>query len=100
MARKILTEDIFNKMYDDYINGLSALEISEKYNFNQPTVRKHFNDRNLYFSTSKRFDKDELENIIFDYKNGMKPYELEKKYNRRSGTIIEKLRSIISDKKG
>lgn len=87
MVRKILTEDIFQEMYNDYKNGLSALEISEKYNFKQVTVRKHFNDRNLYFSTSKRFEKDELENIIFDYKNGMKPYELEKKYNRKAITL-------------
>lgn len=94
MARKILTEDIFQEMYNDYNNGLSLLEICEKYDFKQATVRKHFNDKNLYFSTSKRFEKDELENIISDYKNGMKPYELEKKYNRRSSTIIEKLRSL------
>lgn len=94
MGRKILTEEIFQKMCMDYNKKMSLEEMSEKYGFKKVTISKHFNDKGLYFSNSKRFSKEELNSIISDYKSGMKPYELGKKYNRKDSTIIYKLKSI------
>lgn len=82
MARKTITEDIFQQMKNDYINGCSIDDIVEKYKFNKNTIKLHFNKHGIYFS--KRFSKEELDAIIFDYQNGMKPFELAMKYNRNS----------------
>lgn len=92
MARKTITEDIFQQMKYDYINGCSIDDIVEKYKFKKNTIKLHFNKHGIYFA--KRFSKEELDAIIFDYQNGMKPFELAMKYNRNSATIISKLQSI------
>lgn len=94
MARKTITEDIFQQMKNDYNNGHTIDDIVEKYEFKKNTIILHFNKRGIYFSNAKRFTKEELNAIIFDYQNGMKPFELAKKYNRNSATLIAKLQSI------
>lgn len=94
MARKLLTEEIYQKMYKDYKTGLSSGDIAHKYGFNVKTVLIHFYKHNVYFSNQQRFSKHELESIVSDYRNGMRPYELAQKYNRHSGTIIGKLKDL------
>lgn len=94
--RNILTKEILNAMIDDYHNGASLIELSEKYGFQNQTIQRHFNKNGLHISkgNTRKFSKEELDAIIEDYNNGMRPYELGKKYNRTSSTIIDKLKSI------
>lgn len=94
MSRKIITEELFQEMYNDYKNGFSSSQIAEKYGFKKGTIASHFNKRGFYWSTAKKFSVEEIDNIIMDYNNGMKPFELAKKYHRNSATIIDKLKSI------
>lgn len=94
MARRIITKEIFQHMFNDYQTGYSLDEMSKMYGFKKNTIKLHFNKHGVYFSNAKKFSKEELEFILFDYKNGMKPFELAKKYNRDSGTLISKLQSI------
>ena len=43
---------------------------------------------------ARKFEKDELNNIIIDYKNGMRIKDISKKYNRDTTTLIKKLQDI------
>ena len=92
MKRRTITEDIYQKIYNDYINGISLEELCQKYDFKKETIEKHLRKNGVCLSKTRKFSKEELENIIYDYKNGLKPYELATKYNRNSGTIIGKLK--------
>lgn len=91
--KKIITKDIFDSMINDYNLGCGLVEISNKYEFQEQTVQKHFRKIGIRLTkgNSKKFSEDELKNIILDYNSGMKPFELANKYNRNSGTIISKL---------
>nr|DAE79309.1 MAG TPA: CCAAT/enhancer-binding protein beta [Caudoviricetes sp.] len=92
--RKIITEEIKNNMVLDFKQGMSLLQLSEKYEFQIQTIKKHLKENGIEETHVKRFTQEELKNIIDDYNLGMKPYELSLKYNRDSGTIIGKLKSI------
>lgn len=91
--KKIITKDILDSMIYDYNLGCGLVEISNKYEFQEQTVQKHFRKIGIRLTkgNSKKFSEDELKNIILDYNSGMKPFELANKYNRNSGTIISKL---------
>lgn len=94
MARKLLTEEIYQMMYEDYTRGATVKQLCEKYDFKPSTIKRHFYQRGVCFTGMRKFEKAELNKIIEDYKNGMRPFELAKKYNRCSGTIIGKLQDI------
>lgn len=94
MARNTITEDIFQQMKTDYINGYTIDNIVEKYGFKKNTIKLHFNKHGIYFTNARKFTEKEINSIILDYQNGMKPFELAKKYDRDSGTIIGKLQSM------
>lgn len=96
IMRKTLTKEILNSMIADYNSGLGLVDLSEKYEFEEQTIQRHFRKSGLMITkgNARKFSKDELENIIRDYQNGMRPFELSKKYNRKSGTIIGKLKDI------
>lgn len=76
MTRKIVTEEIFQRMFTDYQNGASLDEIATMYGFKKNTIKLHFNKHGVYFLKAKRFSKEELDSILFDYKNGMKHLNL------------------------
>ena len=94
--RHTLTEEILDKMIKDYNSGIGLRELSNKYRFQEQTIQKHFKTKGIRITkgNAKRFEIDELNNIIFDYNNGMRPYELAEKYNRNSSTIIGKLKTL------
>ena len=94
MARKIVTEDIFKQMKNDYDNGYTIDDIAQKYRFKKNTIQLHFNKHGIYLTNARRFTKTEVDSIVFDYQNGLKPFELANKYHRNSCTIISKLKSI------
>lgn len=89
-----MIKEIFPQMYDDYKNGMSILELSQKYDFKPNSIRLYFNKLGIKFSIANKFSDDELDNIIYDYNNGLKPFELASKYNRNSATIIGKLKTL------
>lgn len=94
MARKTITEEIFQQMKNDYNNGYTIDDIAEKYGFKKNTIKLHFNKHGISFLTARRFTEQELNSVIFDYQNGMKLFEIAEKYNRRPDTIMGKLQSI------
>lgn len=94
--RKIITQEVLNSMLDDYHNGLGLIDLSNKYEFQEQSIRKVFKKVGIRITRGKStpFSSEELNSIIDDYQNGMKPFELEEKYGRNSATIIGKLKSI------
>ncbi len=91
--RKMIKE-VYPQIYEDYKNGMTISELSEKYGFKPNSISVYFNKQGVRLSTAKKFSEQELTNIINDYQNGVRPFELAKKYQRNSATIIGKLREI------
>lgn len=94
MKKRRTIKEVYPQIYTDYKNGMTIIELSEKYDFKPNSIRLYFNKQGINFSNAIKFSEQELNSIIFDYQNGLRPFELAKKYQRNSASIIGKLKEI------
>lgn len=90
---KNIQEDLIKNIVEDYKNGLSVDEISEKYNeFSPYLVRKILKEKGVLRGC--HLTEEELENIKSDFLNKLSLKELSQKYDRPEETIRKKLQKI------
>lgn len=58
--RKIITEEIKNNMVLDFKQRMSLLQLSEKYEFQIQTIKKHLKENGIEETHVKRFTQEEL----------------------------------------
>lgn len=95
MGKKV-TKEIWNKMYDMYLQGHSLTDVADSVGLKPLTVQKHFNKHNIQFFKKdiRRFTEEENEGIKNAYLNGYDLKDIAERYNTDSSIIIGKLKTM------